>query len=136
MKTINDDMEMKSSTKTQSSCSLWIELLHQQMESQEEIRKLVLLQVDAALDSLAGSYSWDEAYIFGSLIKEGKFSNRSDVDIAVKGLNKFEYFSFIGDISAFLGRGVDVIRLEDCHFRNSIISGGIKWSSKKSSPSS
>lgn len=106
------------------------------MESREEIRKQVLLQVDAALDTLAGSYSWDEAYIFGSLVKEGKFSNRSDVDIAVKGLNKFEYFSFIGDISAFLGRGVDVIRLEDCHFSNSIISGGIKCSLKKSSPSS
>lgn len=122
--------------KTQSSCSLWIELLHKQMESREEIRKQVLLQVDAALDTLAGSYSWDEAYMFGSLIKEGKFSNRSDVDIAIKGLNKFKHFAFVGDISALLGRGVDVIMLEDCHFRNSIISGGIKWSPRKNSPSS
>jgi len=106
------------------------------MESREEIRKQVLLKIDAALDALAGSYSWGDTYIFGSLIKEGRFSNKSDIDIAVKGLNKYDHFSFVGDISALLDREVDVIRLEDCHFRNSIISGGIKWRSKKNSPSS
>ena len=127
-------MEMKSSTKTQSSYSLWIELLHKQIESREEIRNEVLLQVYAVLDTLVKKYSWDDVYIFGSLIRKGKFTGRSDVDIAIKGLNKFEHFALVGDISALLGVGVDVIMLEDCHFRNSIISRGIKWSSRKNSP--
>ena len=122
----------KNFTKAQFSCSLWIELLHAKAESREINRKKVVLQVDAALDTLAESYSWDDVYIFGSLIQEGRFSKKSDVDIAVKGLSKFEHFSFVGDISSLLGRAVDVIRLEDCHFSNSIMARGIKWISKKS----
>lgn len=54
-------------------------MLHKQMESREEIRNEVLLQVEAALDTLAEKYSWDDVLIFGSLIRKGKFTGRSDV---------------------------------------------------------
>lgn len=127
---------MKSLKSVESACPRWIEILQIQSETREKIREKVLKQVDAALDTLSETYSWDEVYIFGSLIRERKFSSKSDVDIAIKGLNKFQHFSFVGDFSLLLGRDVDVIRLEDCHFNNSITSGGIKWSSRKSSPSS
>lgn len=121
---------------TRRSYSLWIELLKAKRKSGEKERRTILRQVQTALKTLAKEYSWDELYIFGSLLKEGGFGAKSDVDIAVKGLNKFKHFSFVGDISALLGREVDVIRLEDCHFGDSIISKGMKWISKQSSPSS
>lgn len=121
---------------TRRSHSLWIELLKAKRKSGEKERRTILRQVQTALKTLAKEYSWDELYIFGSLLKEGGFGAKSDVDIAVKGLNKFKHFSFVGDISALLGREVDVIRLEDCHFGDSIISKGMKWISKQSSPSS
>jgi len=127
---------MKSLRSVESACPRWIELIQAQSETREKIRKEVLLQVEAALDTLSETYSWDEIYIFGSLIREGKFSSKSDVDIGIKGLNKFQHFSFVGDLSLILGRDADVIRLEDCHFSESIASGGLKWNSKKSSPSS
>jgi uncharacterized protein len=127
---------MKLLKSVESACPRWIEILQIQSETREKIRKKVWMQVEVALDTLSEAYSWDEVYIFGSLIREGKFSSKSDVDIAIKGLNKFQHFSFVGDFSLLLGRDVDVIRLEDCHFSNSITSGGIKWSSKKGSPSS
>lgn len=84
---------------------------------------------------LSKKYNWGAVYIFGSLIKRGKFSNKSDIDIAVKGLDKFDYFSFVGEISALLNRSVDVINMEDCHFAESIVSKGVRWSMKRKSPS-
>jgi len=127
---------MKSLKTAELAFPRWIKSLQERSEKREKIRKEVLQEVDAVLDTLALSYSWDEVYIFGSLIRAGAFSSKSDVDIAVKGLNKFKHFSFVGDCSSLLGRAVDVIRFEDCHFSDSIMSGGIKWSSKKSLPSS
>ena len=127
---------MKPLKSVESACPRWIEILQIQSETREKIRKKVWLQVEVALDTLSETYTWDEVYIFGSLIREDKFSSKSDVDLAVKGLNKFDHFSFVGKFSSLIGRDADVIRLEDCHFSNSILSGGIKWSSKRSSPSS
>ena len=37
-------------------------------------------------------YQWDEAYLFGSLILEGRFRQNSDIDIAVLGLKKYDYY--------------------------------------------
>ena len=118
---------MKQVAKNRGSYSLWIESLKAKRESREKERKATLRQVQTALTTLAKDYSWDELYIFGSLLKVGGFGRKSDVDIAVKGLNKFKHFSFVGEISALLGREVDVIRLEDCHFSDSIISKGMKF---------
>jgi len=123
---LHGEINMKSTVKTQNSCSLWIESLQARNEAREKKRIKVLRQVETALETLAESYSWDAIYIFGSLAKEGRFLEKSDVDIAIKGLNKFEHFSFVGDISALIGRPVDVIRLEDCHFSDSIIYGGAR----------
>ena len=127
---------MKSTKSLASACPKWIEHIDAEAEFREKTRKKILRQVDAALIELSKTYTWDEVYLFGSLIREGKFSSKSDVDIAIKGLNKFHHFSFVGDLSSILGRDVDVIRFEDCHFLNAIRSGGIKWSPKKNSPSS
>jgi predicted nucleotidyltransferase len=120
--------KMKPVAKNRESYSLWIESLKAKRESCEKERKATLRQVQTALKTLAKDYSWDELYIFGSVLKAGRFSGKSDVDIAVKGLNKFKHYSFVGEISALLGREVDVIRLEDCHFSDSIVSRGMKYS--------
>lgn len=127
---------MNPRKKIESACPLWVEFQKAKEATREIMRKDILRQLDAALDTLYETYSFDEVYLIGSIIKEGKFSSESDVDIAIKGLNKFEHFSFIGDLSSLLGRDVDVIRMEDCRFSDSIISGGVKWRSKKNSPSS
>ncbi len=127
---------MKQVVENRKSYALWIESLKTKRDSLEKQRRAILQQVQNVLKTLAKRYSWDDIYIFGSLIKEGKFTGKSDVDIAVKGLSKFEHFSFVGDISVLLERDVDVIRLEDCHFSDSIISGGMRWTSKQSLPSS
>ena len=119
--------------KTQFSYSLWLQSARQQEKELERTRKKVLMELDEALETLTERYTWETLYVFGSLIKEGGFNPGSDIDIALEGLNKFDYYAFVGDISSLMNRTVDVINLEECPFVNSVISRGVKWTSKKRS---
>jgi uncharacterized protein len=114
-----------------SKHSLWLESIRGEEDAREKERRKALREVENALDFMAKRYSWEETYIFGSVTKKGRYSKGSDIDIAVKGLDKFDFYSFVGDISAFLERPVDVVNLEECPFGASIESGGLKWNPKK-----
>ena len=87
--------------------------------------------INEALNHLAKRYTWEDAYIFGSVASTGRYKSASDVDVAVSGLDTLDYFAFIGDISELMNQQVDVVRLEECRFSQSIISKGIKWTRKK-----
>ncbi len=52
-----------------------------------------------------------EIYLFGSLV-HGDFSNKSDIDLAVKGLEKRHYFKILGKLMMALEHSVDLINLE------------------------
>ena len=52
-----------------------------------------------------------EIYLFGSLV-HGDFSDRSDTDLAVKGLEKRYYFRILGKLMMALEHSVDLINLE------------------------
>ena len=99
----------------------------------ERLRQELIDEVKNVLETLQKKYRWDDAYIFGSLAKRDKFHTKSDVDIALSGLDKFDHFAFIGDISEMLNREVDVIRLEECHFPQSIVNRGIRCRQKSGS---
>jgi predicted nucleotidyltransferase len=98
---------------------------------EEQVRLNTIDAIKKALNHLEKQYAWDDAYIFGSVTSAGRYKSASDVDIALSGLNKLDYFAFIGDISELLNKSVDVIRLEECRFSTSIIRKGIKWTRKK-----
>lgn len=110
---------------------IWRENRRKKMDANERLRLSVLSQVREALIDLSVRYQWDSVYVFGSVIKAGKFHPSSDVDIAVKGLDKFQLYAFISDISLFLQRDVDVVCMEECHFSESIIQRGVKWNPEK-----
>jgi uncharacterized protein len=112
---------------------IWRQNRNRQKQSYEKIRISVLGQICDALTVLSHQYVCEEVYVFGSVIKPGRFQPRSDVDIAIKGLDKFQLYSFIADISSFLQRDVDVIVLEECHFSEFIIKRGLKWNPEKKS---
>ncbi|MCK4764742.1 MAG: nucleotidyltransferase domain-containing protein [Candidatus Aminicenantes bacterium] len=52
-----------------------------------------------------------EIYLFGSLV-HGDFSDTSDIDLAVKGLEKRYYFKILGKLMMALDHSVDLINLE------------------------
>lgn len=115
------------------SIAVWLKAQERQREERESLRESVLNEIEAALTSLSMQYSWDAAYIFGSVTKMDKFRPESDVDVAIRGLDKEKYFMFVSEISSLLNRTVDVINLEDCHFSKSIESEGFKWHPRRES---
>jgi uncharacterized protein len=110
--------------------SRWYKHLQEIAISQEADRVRIFHAVDNALSELSDKYKWKEAYLFGSITRSGKFRADSDVDIALKGLDKYQLYAFIGDISFLLKREVDVIRLEETPLSTAIIQKGIPWTPK------
>ena len=111
--------------------ALWLKNRKRIQSERERHRLEIVAKIDQALKKLVKRYSWDEAFIFGSVANAGKYHPGSDVDIALSGLNKFDYYAFVGDISELLNKRVDVVLLEECRFSKSIVEKGIKWSPKK-----
>ncbi len=109
----------------------WFQFVQKEQEDREKLRKQILQDVNKTLQILMEKYKWEDIYLFGSIVQKGRFQPNSDVDIAVRGLNKFDYYAFIGEVSEILNRRVDVIRLEECHFSSSIIKKGMRWIHKK-----
>jgi predicted nucleotidyltransferase len=112
---------------------LWYQAKLEQQADHEKARLAWLQRIEDALTILAERYGWEVAYLFGSIAEKGKFRTASDIDIALKGLSKLDYYKFVGEISDILEKRVDVVLLEECHFADSIREKGIKWSRKSKS---
>ena len=105
-----------------------MEKINQKRKDDDEKERIYVYEKTIkAIKSLSEQYFWDDIYVFGSVIKKGRFSKRSDIDIGIKGLNKFDLFRFVADLSTLLERDVDVIRLKDCHFSKKIIEMLAYW---------
>ena len=95
---------------------------------QREQRRIELLRgVKEALGRLADAIAFRNAYIFGSLVKPGRFFEDSDIDIAVEGLKDEDLFPAIAFLSRELGREVDVIQLEGHRLEGKIRQEGLRW---------
>jgi len=123
------DMSYESKPKT-ALPRLWLQAKLEQAADQEKARLAWIQRIEGALTILAETYRWEAAYLFGSIAEKGKFRTTSDIDIAVQGLGKLDYYRFVGEISGILEKRVDVVLLEDCRFAESIKEKGIKWSPK------
>ena len=53
-----------------------------------------------------------ECYIFGSVSK-GQANDKSDIDIAVRGLPPEKFFYVYGQLSMLISRAIDLIDLDD-----------------------
>ena len=93
----------------------------------EQERKDLIVKTEQWLDEFAPEFGIDEAYIFGSVTRVGKFRQHSDVDVAVENINPEQYCLAISLLSTYLERDVDIIRLNDCHFSDRIRQTGILW---------
>lgn len=111
---------------------VWQQRRQEYAEARERERSRVLAALGEALEQVAPRYRWDELYIFGSVARPGVFTERSDVDVLVKGLDKLLHLGLIADLSARLGLYVDVVRWEDCHFADLIPPRAIRWTPSES----
>ncbi len=96
-------------------------------EEREKLRKEFLKRVFEALKKLSEDVSFEDAYLFGSVTEENRFSGSSDIDIAFKNLDRDRLFYAVSFLSTCLGRDVNVVHLEDIHFKDKIMKEGIRW---------
>jgi predicted nucleotidyltransferase len=109
----------------QFDTSLWEEALTERAKKREEHRQQLL---DITKEKLYGYFrdkKVEAVYLTGSLLRAGQFYEFSDIDIAVEGL-KEPYFQILRELEEILDRPVDIVELEDCRFRQSIETQGIK----------
>ena len=107
--------------------SIWERATQLNKVAIEKNRKKVLNDLSSAIHQLSQNYHWDELYIFGSITRPEQFGKHSDIDVGIQGLDKFMHYRLVADISGMLDRDVDVIRLEDCGFAETIKTRGILW---------
>lgn len=104
--------------------------LLQQMEAERLKRREALrLQTQGELrTALRELLPHEKVIVFGSLVKPGRFSEASDVDLALEaepaGLSLYQ---LTGLLAEWLDRRVDVVLLSECRFRDKIIREGELW---------
>lgn len=75
----------------------------------EKIPKTYKDDVKKAITILTGK-GCKEIYLFGSLV-HGDYSDRSDIDIAVTGIPRGDFFEIFGELMMSLDHPVDLINL-------------------------
>ena len=80
----------------------------------EQERLLLLNKTLQWLQEFSTLYGIKQAYIFGSILRPGKFHQDSDVDLAVSQINPDDYCTVISLLHQYLGREVDLILGSRC----------------------
>ncbi len=69
-----------------------------------------------------------QVIVFGSLVKPGKFTDESDIDVALEAEPQgMSIYQLIALLSEEMGRPVDVLLLDECRFREKILREGERW---------
>lgn len=110
--------------------SLLDKAITQQRGQLERLRQQTLAKTRALLDEIAPSYGIQKAYLFGSVVKAGRFREESDVDVAVSDVEPEAFFELMGALSLGLERDVDLVDLRKCHFAQRIRTEGELWTKK------
>src|SRR2546428_14029676 len=86
------------------------------LQSRERLRLKVREELRAALVEMLPAR---ELFVFGSLVKPGRFTEHSDVDLALEseppGMTIYQMTSLLAER---LGRSVDIVLLPRCRFRD------------------
>jgi predicted nucleotidyltransferase len=102
----------------------------EQQEERERLRQQTLAATFDLLDQMGAKFGVKQAFVFGSVVKPGRFHEGADVDVAVAALEPAAFFDLMGALSLGLGRDVDLVDLRQCHFADRIRQEGMLWTRK------
>jgi predicted nucleotidyltransferase len=101
------------------------QLNRQRAEQDEALRREVRQRLRNVLRQLAPA---DQVVVFGSLVRPYRFTDTSDIDIALKtepaGMSVYQ---LTGLLAEQMGRPVDIVLLSGCRFRERIAREGETW---------
>ncbi|MGA1625470.1 MAG: nucleotidyltransferase family protein [Prochlorothrix sp.] len=72
-------------------------------------------------------FGFDRGYLFGSITQAGRFTEYSDIDVAVESLGGQVSMAISSYLMTDLDRDVDLVPLDRCHFAAKIRREGILW---------
>ena len=101
--------------------------LARRRESREKRRQECLVVALRALEELSREIPFEEAYLFGSLTKAGRFFEGSDLDVAFVGLRDEDFFRASAFLWRAMGTEVDILPLEDHPLKEKVLKEGIRW---------
>lgn len=105
--------------------------LAREKKQNEETRQQLLQQTLDWLSANAGQYGVDCGYVFGSVAEPNRFTQRSDIDLAVETHKTGNICGLMGGLSSYLLRDVDMVPLDKCHFAEKIRQVGMAWTANK-----
>ncbi len=97
-----------------------------QQQLEEQISKnQAQNEVEVIIQILVKQFAVKKIILFGSLVR-GKFNKNSDIDLAVEGVPKRDYFTAVAIANSVTSRWVDLKPLEDLepHFRERVLATG------------
>jgi predicted nucleotidyltransferase len=96
----------------------------QQLQNQQLAQK-ARQDLEKIIDLLVTEFKVKKIILFGSLVK-GNFSAESDIDLAVEGIPKSDYFSVLARINSMSERWIDLKPLEalEPHFLKRVLQTG------------
>jgi predicted nucleotidyltransferase len=106
--------------------TLLAQMTQERAQRREAARRQAYLGLREALCALlpSGTHVW----VFGSVLKEGRFRENSDVDIAVTSLPAGRSEAWLqGELGLRLNRMVDVLNLNETGLRSKIEITGEQW---------
>jgi len=103
--------------------SIWEKAIETEYKIREEERLMTLKKSIRILKDYFRSKGVRKVFLVGSILEKGKFYPFSDIDVAVERLRK-EYFKTMSEIEGLLEKGVDLIELERCRFKDAIERNG------------
>jgi len=119
-------MKIKKS-KINFDFSIANEVYEEKKAKKEKNRQELLAKVLSNLQNYFSKKNVKNVYLTGSLLEPNCFSRYSDIDIAIEGFNKNDFFSIYGDLEELLEtENIDLIDLKHCHFKKEILANGIK----------
>jgi predicted nucleotidyltransferase len=98
----------KSSNSSSDYSTYWKNKFEKNKKSLQERKKILSEFAKKCSDLLKEKYNVREVYLIGSLARNYKIHERSDIDLVVVGLVDDKYFSALNDLYRLLPKGIDI----------------------------
>jgi len=103
----------------------WLQKIADQKAANRILAAKARSDIEKITHVLVNNFNAQKIILFGSLVK-GKFSDRSDIDLAVAGIAKRDFFAALGEVNQLTQFWVDLKPLEDLepHFLHRVLTTG------------
>lgn len=104
---------MSRNTNSDSYIEAWRERLCRETAELDRALAEARAKAEDCASLLAGKFGASEVYLIGSVAGTGRFHEKSDIDLCVRGLDSHRYLQALSEAAEIAGRDIDLILLEE-----------------------